>query len=83
MQLDVAPSRTRTAQCVIRIAFGRIDDDAESLQSDDELIVAARFAPVSGKHDPVDVTELVRPGRAANQTGTRRLAVWAGARVHL
>ena len=66
VELDVSASGARAAQCVIRIAFGRIDDDAESRQPDDELIVAARFASVSRFHDPIDVTEKVRPRRAAN-----------------
>src|SRR5216117_3056642 len=74
VELDIAASGTRAAQGVIRIEFGRIDDDAGLRQPDDELIVPARFASVSGCDDPIDVTEKVRPRRAANETGAGRLA---------
>src|SRR5439155_21160319 len=36
---------------------------------DIELVIDAWFARVSGPNDKVDVTELVRPGRATNETG--------------
>src|SRR5947208_1602635 len=83
VELDVSASRARTAQCVIRIEFGRIDDDAGLRQPDDELIVVARLASVSGYDDPIDVAELVRPRRAANLAGPGRAALGVGARVDL
>src|SRR5439155_20333779 len=36
---------------------------------DIELVIDAWFARVSGPNDKVDVTGLVRPGRATNETG--------------
>src|SRR5436190_18847053 len=83
VELDVSASRARAAQGVSRTDFGRTDDDAGLRQPDDELIIAARFASVSGFHDPIDVTEKVRPRRAANETGTDRPALVVGTRVHL
>src|SRR5438876_9413066 len=87
VELDVAATGPRAAQRVIRIEFGRIEDvdgdDAGCRQPDDGLIVDARFACVSGEHDPIDVTVLVRPGCAANAAGTDRLAAGVGTRVHL
>src|SRR6266581_3482029 len=83
VELDVSASGARAAQCVIGIVFGCIQNDAESRQPDDELIVDARFASVPGRDDPIDVAEQVRPGRAANVTGTRRPAVGVVARVDL
>src|SRR5258706_10137222 len=83
VELDVSASGARAAQCVIQIALGRIDDDAELRQPDDELIVDARFACVPGCDDPIDVTEQVRPRRAANEAGPGRPAVAFGTRVYL
>ena len=42
-------------------------------QLDNELIIDAGFADVLRRDRPVDVTELVRPGRAANDAGAGRL----------
>src|SRR6266436_8562184 len=83
VELDVAATGPRAAQRVIRIEFGRIDNDAGLPQPDGELIVDARFACVSGYHEPIDVTVQVRPGCTANAAGTDRLAAGVGTRVHL
>src|SRR5258706_593089 len=83
VELDVSAPGARAAQCVIQIEFGRIDDDAELRQPDDELIVDARFACVPGCDDPIDVTEQVRPRGAADEAGPSRPAVGVGTRVDL
>src|SRR6267154_1935524 len=83
VELYVSAPGARAAQCVIRIEFGRIDDDAELRQPDHELIVDARFACVPGFDDPIDVTKQVRPRRAANEAGPGRPAVGVGTRVDL
>src|SRR5260221_3807167 len=83
VELDVAAPGARTAQGVIRIEFGRIDDDAGLRQADDELIVNARFARVPGLDDPIDVTDQVRPRGAADEAGSGRPAVGIRTRVDL
>src|SRR2546428_1491748 len=92
VELDVAPStvarraRSRRAQEVGKALRGRVIDDQAGYgvpQPDVELIVDTGFTRVSGLHDEVDVTEQVRPGRAAHATGTGRPAFGGGARVHL
>src|SRR5205809_7517233 len=73
VELDVAAAGAGPAQRVVRIEFGRVQAHAGLGHPDGELVVAPGFAPVSGQDGPVDVAELVGPGRSADETGPRRL----------
>src|SRR6266403_817426 len=78
MQLDVsAPAVSRGARSIrtqiVEGAFrGRVvDDRAGGIRQDDvELVVNTWFSRIPGANGEVDVTELVRPGRATDLPGT-------------
>src|SRR5689334_11443233 len=50
VQLDVATARQRSAQGVVRIAFGGVYHRAMLAEADDEHVVVARFAVIDGAH---------------------------------
>jgi len=78
MELDVsAPTVSRRAWSIrtqiVRKALrdGRVDDSAGRIrQLDVELVVDPGFSCVFGANGKVNVTELVRPGRATDLPGT-------------
>ena len=93
MELDVAaPAGARRTwsigtQVVGKALRGRVVDRGVRgiCQADIELVVNSRFARVFGLNGKIDVTELVRPGRATDDPGARglaRLGVRAGSPVN-
>src|SRR3989442_794617 len=78
VELDVATPAAATSHRDVRIVGeGRIDDGPELAQLYREHIISPRFARIYGPHDPVHITELIRPGPAANETRTGGLVIHA------
>ena len=76
MELDVAAPAGAPAQLVREgpVVWGFIDNDPGGIpQPEVKLVIDARLARISGADDKVDVTELVRPRLATNETGPERL----------
>src|SRR6266567_4845417 len=83
MKLDISASAVSSRARSIRTQKVRkalrcrvvVDDCAGGIrQPDVELVVNTRFSRVSGANGKVDVTELVRPGRATDLPSTDGLA---------
>src|SRR6266446_5949238 len=84
MELNVsAPAVSRRSACRVRTQvvpsalIGRAVPDhcaGRICQPDVELVVDTWFSRVFGANGKVDITELVRPGSAADFAGTGRLA---------
>src|SRR2546425_11801127 len=69
MELDVATARAGTAQRVVRVGFGRINDLTASGQPDFEHVIDTRFVHVIYHNAELNVVEHAARGRATDTTG--------------